>query len=605
MLNRRSIFNLGLWGSAGVLLSWPARSRAQISPVTMPFLDPLPLPPAPGKVAPFSDLDPAAGQYRYHAAPLYVDPNTASFYRIVAEVRSVKFHSQLPPTEIWGYRDGSLPASQPWDFALGPTFNRPLTNNPYGPTIVRHVNELPRVAEHVGFGEPRNSVHLHGGHQAARSDGYPTDFVQADGTPFKVTFEHGEHFDYVYPLLAPGFFDDRENGTSTQTDQTERPSTLWYHDHIIDFTSQNVYRGLAGFFLVHDDPKETDPGLLEHIRDTGDEKNRYGVPNALRLPSGDFDVPMVLHEKTFGRNGELIYDVFNTDGFLGEKFLVNGKVQPYLAVKRRKYRFRFLNGSNARIYQLFLADKNGKTYPMTQIATEGGLLAHTVSRPSFHLAMAERVEVVIDFSKFKYPQFSELYIENRLLQDGGRGPKGTFERPELAARGTQLLKFKLEEEVADPSRLPYVLRPFDPVPAEELAGATIRNFVFERGNGQWQINGKLAGDLSRVVAQPVRGRGEIWRLTNKSGGWWHPIHVHHEFLRVQKRNGKLPFDGAGRDFGQSVERDGLARKDTISLGPNSVVEVFVKYRDHTGPFVFHCHNMEHEDHAMMARFDVV
>ena len=142
--------------------------------------------------------------------------------------------------------------------------------------------------------------------------------------------------------------------------------------------------------------------------------------HALRLPSGDFDVPLVLQEKTFGPNGELVFDVFNLDGFLGEKFLVNGKVQPYLAVKRRKCRFRFLNGSNARIYQLFLADKNGKTYAMTQIATEGGLLSRPVRRSSFLLGMAERVEVVIDFNDFAYPQFSELFIENRLLQEIGR-----------------------------------------------------------------------------------------------------------------------------------------------------------------------------------------
>ena len=94
-------------------------------------------------------------------------------------------------------------------------------------------------------------------------------------------------------------------------------------------------------------------------------------------------------------------------------------------------------------------------------------------------------------------------------------------------------------------------------------------------------------------------------LINKSGGWWHPIHIHHEFMRVLKRNGELPFDGTGNDFGQSLERDGLARKDTIVLGPNSEVELFAKFRDYTGPFVFHCHNLEHEDHAMMARFDVV
>ena len=608
MLKRRTFSKFGLWGSTGALVSWPALTRAQTGAVLTPFLDPLPLPPTPRAIEwspgalPFADLDPAA--------KAYVDPyqikGKATFYRVVAEVRSVRFHSQLPATEIWGYRDGHPDVSAPWNFALGPTFKRAVVSNAYSPTIVRHVNNLPAPQHHVGFGEPRNSVHLHGGHQAARSDGYPTDFTQADGTPFKVTFEHGEHFDYHYPGLVPGFLDDLRAGTTNQTANSERGSTQWYHDHIIDFTSQNVYRGLAGFYIKYDDPKDiADPLLRKHILDVSDERIDAGY--ALQLPSGAYDIPLVLHEKTFGLNGELIYDVFNLDGFLGEKYLVNGMVQPYLAVKRRKYRFRFLNGSNARIYQLFLTDKNGKTYPMTQIATEGGLMARPVrDRPSFHLAMAERIEVVIDFSKFAHPQFTELYIENRLLQDEGRGPKGKFEKPELAARGKQLLKFKLEEEVYDPSRVPDVLRPFEPISAQELSRAPIRNFVFERGNGQWQINGKLAGDLSRIVAEPVLGQGEIWRLINKSGGWWHPIHVHHEFARVLKRNGKVPFDGVnGVDFGQSVERDGMAKKDTMSLGPNSEVEVFVKFRDHRGPFVLHCHNMEHEDHAMMARYDVI
>ena len=433
--------------------------------------------------------------------------------------------------------------------------------------------------------------------------GFPTNITLADGTPFNVTFDPGHHFDYAYPLLERA---------SDQVDIlardrfTERSSTMWYHDHSLDFTAQNVYRGLAGFFLVRDNPilDPADPfghTALPHMRDTSDEANADGAPFALRLPSGDFDIPLVLQEKTFGLNGELIYDVFNTDGFLGKQFLVNGMVQPYLPVKRRKYRLRFLNGSNARIYQLFLADKNGRSFPMTQIATEGGLLSRPVRRPSFLLGMAERVEVVIDFSQFAHPQFTELYIENRLLQDDGRGPRGTFERPELAARGTQILKFKLEEAVTDPSQVPALLRPFEAISALELSRAIIRTFVFERTNGQWAINGGLAGDLSRVIAEPKVNVGEIWRLINKSGGWWHPIHVHLDYMRVLKRNGELPFDGTGPDFGQSLERDSLARKETIVLGPNSEVEVFVKFHNYRGPFVFHCHNMEHEDHAMMGR----
>jgi len=611
-MKRRTLFNLGLWGPAGALLSWPALQAAtgtgsSLRPVLTPFLDRLPLPPAPQAIdwlpgqLPFSDLDAQARQF--------VDPTQVKgkvrFYRVVSEVRSVKFHSQLPATEIWGYRDGAVPAGQ-WNHALGPTFREFMSNhNAFAGVIVRHENNLPTLHEHRGFGEPRTSIHLHGAHVPARFDGYPTDLVRPDGTLDKLTFEHGEHFDYAYPLVDPGFFTDGSHGA-----HTERASTLWYHDHILDFTAPNVYRGLAGFFLLYDNPvlDQNDPdrdALRDHTCDTGDETNAAGGQFALQLPSGSFDIPLVLQEKTFGLNGELIYDVFNTDGFLGDHYLVNGVVQPYLPVKRRKYRLRFLNGSNARIYQLFLCDRNGRSYPMTQIATEGGLLSRPVPRPSFLLGMAERVEVVIDFSQFPFPQFGELYIENRMLQQDGRGPDGKFERPELASRGPQILKFVLEEAVPDPSRVPPVLRPFAAVPAQVLGAARVRTFEFDRTNGQWAINGRLAGDLSRPMASPQLGVGEIWRLVNKSGGWWHPIHVHHEFMRVLKRNGRLPFDGTGRDFGQSLERDGLARKDTIVLGPNSEVDVFVKFENYKGPFVFHCHNMEHEDHQMMARFDVV
>ena len=607
MVNRRDVVvQLGLIGSAGALVSWPSL-RAQARPLT-PFMDRLPLPPEPQPVdwapnqLPFSDLDAEAATY--------VDPTQAqgkaTFYRVVAEVRSVKFHSELPATQIWGYRDGN--SSGPWNFALGPTFKRFLSNhNGFIGTIVRHESQLPSVEEHRGFGEPISTVHLHGGHQPARFDGYPHDFTLEDGTPFKVTYRRGGHMDYAYPLTEPGFFSDAANHGR----HVERGSTLWYHDHLLDFTAPNVYRGLAGFFLVYDNPivDANDPnraGILDATRDTGDETNAAGVPFALRLPSGAFDLPLVFQEKTFDANGQLVYDVFNTDGFLGRDYLVNGMVQPFVPVKRRKYRLRFLNGSNSRIYQLFLADGQGRSYPMTQIATEGGLLSRPVRRNNGVLmGMAERIEVVVDFSQFPFPQFSEVYLENRLRQDDGRGPRGTFEKPELASRGTRLLKFVLEEVVPDPSQVPAALRPFPVVPAADIAAARRRTFEFERTNGQWAINGRLAGDLARIDATPRRGIGEVWRLVNKGGGWWHPIHVHHEFMRVLRRNGRLPFDGTGSDSGQSVERDGLARKDTILLGPNSEVEVFVKFEDYLGPFVFHCHNMEHEDHQMMGRFDVV
>jgi FtsP/CotA-like multicopper oxidase with cupredoxin domain len=245
---------------------------------------------------------------------------------------------------------------------------------------------------------------------------------------------------------------------------------------------------------------------------------------------------------------------------------------------------------------------------MTQIATEGGLLSRSVPRPSFILAMAERVEVVIDFKHFPHPHFTELFIENRLVQEDGRGPGGTLAQPELAPRGTRLLQFRLGEVVDDdPSRVPAILRPFTAIGAATIAAARARTrtFEFERRNGQWAINGKFAGDLDQPIARAVADVGEVWRLVNKSGGWWHPVHVHLEYMRVLERDGRTPFGGVGHDFGQHLEADGLARKDVITLGPHSQVELFVRFSNYTGPYLFHCHNLSHEDHAMMARFDVV
>lgn len=629
MMNRRTLFNATLAGSAAALLGAPAIRAATGSgssssggswrgrPLT-PFVDPLPLPPAPtpyewdhGRMP--KEFGNLSSDARSHVDLTGSHGNKPRFYKIIAEVRHVKFHSALPHTEIWGYKDANRAGE--WEYALGPTFIEHMSNHTekHG-VVVRFENKLPKDHEHRGFGEPKCSVHMHGAHVPYQFDGFPEKIEYPRGAIFQPAFHSGEHYDYVYPLVDPNFITDRQRTLNDPADplhgmHTERPSTLWYHDHIIDHTAENVYRGLAGFFLVYDKQviKEHDPfegnGVKDQILDTGDERDTLST--ALRLPSGDFDVPLILHEKTFGPNGELVYNALNNDGFMGEHYLVNGRVQPYLDVKRRKYRFRFLNGSNARIYQLFLTDNSGRSYPMTQIATEGGLLSRPIVRHSFLLAMAERVEVVIDFSKFPHPQVTELFIENRLVQEDGRGPEGTLERPKLTEKGTRVLKFKLGERVYDDySRVPSSLRPFTAICRPDLDRARVRTFEFERKNGLWAINGQLAGKLENPMFTVPGDRGEVWRFVNKSGGWWHPIHVHHEFMRVLKRNGREPFGGTGPDHGQPVERDGVARKDTITLGPNSEVEVYVRFGDYEGPFVFHCHNMEHEDHAMMTRFDV-
>jgi FtsP/CotA-like multicopper oxidase with cupredoxin domain len=553
-----------------------AFASAPQSPALTPFVDELPRPVTPiSTLTQFPDLS--------DAAKAFVDPNGrnaggARFYSIIAEERKVKFHRDLPPTDIWSYRDQNGPAVSP--FALGPTFQERISATRTSGVIVRVTNGL--SANQPGFGSPHLSTHLHGGHQPFFADGFPADITSPSFTP---VIEPGKFYDYAYPLLDPGFISD-------VADSTDRPATQWYHDHVIDFTGPNVYRGLVGLFQIFDPVLNGQAGGP----DVGDENNKTG----LQLPSGEFDIPLVVQDKVFAPDGSLVFDQFNHDGFLGDTFLVNGKIQPFASVSRRRYRFRFLNGSGARIYSLFLTNAKGTPQPMSVIATEGGMLSHA-QQPvtSFMMAPAERYEVIVDFSKL---DGNEFYVENRLAQDEGRGPRGTFEEPEILPSGTRILKFVVAHgTVPDPSfdvQPGDALRPFAAIsPAELAAVKTFRSFVFERSHGAWVINGQLAGNLSSPMAAPVINTPEIWRLKNSSGGWWHPIHIHSEFQHVLSRNGVSPSPVV-------FERDGIARKDTTILGPGSEVEVYLKFRDYAGPFVFHCHNIAHEDMAMMARFDI-
>lgn len=562
------------------LVTTDSLGDARGSPALEPFVTDLPVPPEPLEVPPF--IPDAL------ACPLPENLENARFFEIVEEETHVQLHPDLPPTAVWHYRDVNAPEIPA--FAVGPTFKVRMGLG-RKTVFVRMLNRLP--PDHEGPAIPCTTVHLHVAHIEARSDGFPENidpfppFVFAPpgfgevepppgiDPPSGCEEDAPDHYDYCYEMRDPGF-------STGEGDPDDRPSTLWYHDYLFDFTGPNVDQGLAGFFLVFDEI------------DSGDENDPS--PLALRLPSGEFDIPLAFQDRLIAPDGALIYDPFDHNGFLGDQFLVNGAVRPKVHVQRRKYRFRMLNGSNARFYSFFLTDRDGRTFTFDQIATDGGLMAHPIrGLDRILIASAQRKEIIIDFAELP-DDVSEVYLVNRLRQEDGRGPHGTFEKPRLLEKGMKILKFIVDRGGADdPSRVPDVLRPFDPIPQKELDRARVRTFVFDRRNGVWTINGRLA-DLEHPSASPIVNTPEIWRLVNKSGGWWHPIHMHLEFMRVLSRNGKQPFLG---------ERDGMARMDTVILGPNGEVDVFLKFRDYPGPWVFHCHNIEHEDMRMMARFDVV
>jgi FtsP/CotA-like multicopper oxidase with cupredoxin domain len=570
VVSRRDLIKMGILGTGGFVLLPPGGGFGRVSssfsddyqfssPRLTPFVDELPTLAELTKVGRFDDI--AA-----YAQP-YVGASTV-FCEISAAERFVKFHRDLLPTAAWAYVDPHVaPPSEPGRLL---TFQMPRTtwDQPRGGGfLVRHINNLPTAPR--DFGVPITTTHFHGGHQPAPADGLPSDIKnRRDDFPAHVVMRPGEHFDYMYPFLDVGF----AHGQATQD---ERTSFLWFHDHVLDFTGANVYRGLANFVPIFDEI------------DTGNEND--ASPNALRLPSGEFDIPLMLQDKIFDISGALIYNR-DEDGFLGDTMVVNGVVQPFHHVKRRKYRFRFLNGANARIFEVFLTNDYGQTFPMTQIGGGGSLLARPIKGVrSFTEFMAERVEIVVDFGDPIFSGEKAVYFENRLVQTDGR--KGD----EIVSRGTKLVKWILDDDkVTDNSRVPDELRPFATVSAQEIANATRRTFRLDRSHSMFTVNGEPM-DIEKVVARPRINTPEIWHVENNSGGWWHPAHTHLELGRVLLKNGRRP---------PLAERDGIGKNDTALLRGNENVDVFLKFRDYPGPYMSHCHNLEHEDMAMMFRFDV-
>lgn len=539
-LSRRELIQSGVVaGGTAFLLTQTVRARAQFggggfggstdSPPTTPFVDELPIPPT---VQPVQALNPAPQPAAHQRYDEFLPQR---LYEISMTEALHSFHRDLPSSPVWGY-DGIYP---------GPTFHARYDE----PILVRFRNDLP--ANHVGFGIPSVITHLHNAHTASESDGFPLDF-----------YEVGDYKDHHYPNILAGY-----DAFPPKGDAREALGTLFYHDHRVDFTAPNVYKGLSGFYLLFDE------------RDTGDENDPN--PNAFRLPSGEFDIPLLFADKRFTSAGQLFFDQFDVNGFIGDKFTVNGKIQPFFQVARRKYRFRLLNAGPARFYEFFLS--NGQ--PFIQISNDGNLLPQPLIRTSIRLGVAERADVILDFTNAQIGD--RIFIQNRLRQTSGRGPatRGAIESP-----GTSILRFDVDRDAPDSSRIPATLRS---LPAANASEAVVtRTWNFENRNGAWAVNGRFF-DGNRVDARVKQGTAEVWVLRNERRDWSHPIHIHFEEFQVLSRNGGTP------------PTDENARKDVVRLAPGDEVRVFLRFRDFVGSYIMHCHNLVHEDHAMMIRFDVV
>jgi spore coat protein A, manganese oxidase len=449
----------------------------------------------------------------------------ADYYDITAREARVEILPGLRTT-IMGY-DGIFP---------GPTIAARRGRK----TVLRYRNQL---------GVP-TVVHLHGGHTPQESDGFPTDLVlpATGGAAFAAQAVGGTAStgtrDYSYPL-------------------DQRAATLWYHDHRMGFTGPQVWRGLAGFLLVADDEDD-----------------------ALPLPRAARDIPLMITDRAFDADGALRYpamdphlismagvDAGHMAGVTGDVILVNGAPWPELEVDAVRYRFRVLNASNARRYELALdpAPPGGASF--TQIGSDQGLLNAPLRHATLPVAPAERFDVVIDFSA--YPVGTRVTLTNRSGQ-GGTG---------------QVMRFVVARKATDHSRIPARLSAVEPLPT---ASATTRPWMFRKGPvssmgtdaAGWVINGR-AFDPRRIDAAPRLGEVEVWRFATDA---YHPVHIHLSPFQVLSRNGGPPGPG---DHGW---------KDTIDLSPRQYADVAVRFEDYAGRYLLHCHNLEHEDMAMMATF---
>jgi len=445
-----------------------------------------------------------------------------------------------------------------------------------GPTIkvrrgrrvaIRHCQELPGVHPDQLY-PSTTSVHLHGSASLPQYDGYASD-----------TTATGNFKDYHYP----NFQDAR---------------TLWYHDHGIHHTANNAYMGLAAQYHIIDDK----------------------VDQALNLPTGEYDLPLVIRDAMFAKNGELIYSDNSQSGLYGDVNLVNGVPWPTMNVEPRKYRFRFLNAAISRGYKLRLS--NGA--PLTFFATDGGIMKNPQQAKSFRLGMAERYEVIIDFKG----------MEGQTVQILNDSPKNNINYTNTS----KVMQFVVgktpvprDDEVGTRTGNPAAMytEAVDPATGEKLyneevwnlqdgVGVVKRSFKFERSNGHWVVNGQTWEDViksgyKKTVANPKVGATEIWTLENSSGGWFHPVHIHLIDFKILSRSGG---DVSG------VQPYEKGPKDVVYVGEGEKVKVIMKFDDErarkrdalenpgdplpprTGRYMMHCHNLVHEDHDMMVQFEV-
>ena len=580
MLTRRQVLKRGAVGGAGLLVARaPGATAAPVAvgatPTLRKWVEPLPVPPV---------LDGRGGG--------------KSFTIAARESTDWMFHPSLPATRTWGYWSENPKAGLPY---LGPTIvaTRRPDDTVETSVTVEWRNELekaflpndPTLMGAALPGEPVPIVtHLHGG------ENHP----QFDGTPLQWFTKGG--------AKGPHYLTNRFTYYNEQ-----RASMVWYHDHALGNTRTNVYAGLAGAYIIRD------------AQDTGEPDN------ALGLPAGEYEIPLVLQDKTFNADGSMFYPTQGVTSyhpqwvpeFFGDVAVVNAKIWPFVDVEPRRYRLRIVNGSQSRFYNLgFVDETSGRALAFAQIGADGGLLRAPAAMTALLIAPGERADVIVDFAgkrgasfivtnnaRAPYPmggraglnQLMKIRVNRTLKGADTTTPAARLELPALAA-------------LPEPSvtRVQHLSETLDP-----LTGAPITLNVEDAPYLDGQTH------LPDVTTRPAADAVEDWLLVNTTADT-HPIHLHLVTFEVVDRR---PFDVAAYDPAtQAITYTGPAvpaapnengRKDTVQAHPGQVTRIRARFElpdegaiqlppgVNDPQYVWHCHILEHEENDMMRAFEVV
>lgn len=406
-------------------------------------------------------------------------------------------------------------------------------NGLLGPTIRANTGDTVGVTLQNSLSEETN-IHWHGLILPEDMDGHPKDVASPGGS-----------LNYSLPII-------------------QRAGTYWYHPHPHGSTAKQVFMGLAGMFIVND-PEEA----------------------SLNLPSGEFEVPIIIQNKHFEGNN-LEYSPVDDEimtGYLGEQILVNGLHAPYLSVASGWYRLRVLNGSTARVYNLALSA--GKQ--MVIIGSDGGLLPSPETVSNIMLGPGERLDILVDFSDLSVG--NEIYLVSNKFSEFNVQGRQSF----------NLMKFKVDRASSSNFTPPSSLSTISPLsPAQSVKTRTldIAQMIGGEGGhggmGRHSINGKIF-EMDRVDETVSAGTTEIWEFDNSEGDEIHPMHIHGVQFQLLERIG-------GRNKIIASEK---GWKDTILLMPGEKVRIIMTFPEYTGVFVFHCHNLEHEDDGMMLNYKII